>query len=94
MATLKKDLMTPDLKQRVKQLTTLAREAYTVWLQNTAKKTGNARRSTRLKGDVIEANYAYAERLDQGWSKQTPKGMSKPTEEFIRKRTQKILRKR
>lgn len=40
---------------------------------------GNAKKSTSLKGETIHANYAYATRLDQGWSKQFGgQGMSKP----------------
>jgi hypothetical protein len=40
---------------------------------------GNAKKSTTLKNDNIHANYAYATRLDKGWSKQFGgQGMSKP----------------
>ena len=44
---------------------------------------GNARRNTRLVGDEIRADYAYATRLDNGWSRQAPNGMSEPTTKFI-----------
>jgi hypothetical protein len=33
--------------------------------------TGNARRRTQLYGKEIVADYPYAQRLDQNWSKQT-----------------------
>lgn len=45
---------------------------------------GNARRRTRLVGNDVEANYAYALRLEKGWSTQAPDGMTKPTIERIR----------
>lgn len=45
--------------------------------------TGRARKSTLLKDNEIQARYPYAQRLDQGWSKQAPEGMTKPTENYI-----------
>lgn len=45
----------------------------------TPKDTGNAKRNTRTKGKVISAEYDYAGRLDEGYSKQAPRGMSGPT---------------
>ena len=45
---------------------------------------GNAKRNTRQVGNDIEANYAYAARLENGWSTQAPDGMTKPTIERIR----------
>lgn len=55
---------------------------------------GNARRRTRLQGrDTILADYAYAERLDQGWSKQAPRGMTEPFEIWFRDYTEKRFKK-
>ena len=51
----------------------------------TPKLSGNARRNTKLSGDRILAQYPYAQRLDQGYSKQAPDGMSTPTTEYIKK---------
>jgi hypothetical protein len=51
----------------------------------TPKVTGNARKNTKLKGDRILAQYPYAQRLDQGSSKQAPDGMSTPTIEYMKK---------
>lgn len=51
----------------------------------TPKDTGNARRNTRLKYKEITADYAYAGRLDEGWSKQAPKGMSDPAIDYFEK---------
>lgn len=52
-------------------------------------KSGNARRNTSSNGNVIEANYPYAKRLDEGWSKQNQIGLIDPTikhlEELIKK---------
>jgi len=45
---------------------------------------GNAKRSTSLTANIIDADYAYAVRLDNGYSSQAPDGMTKPTIEHIR----------
>ena len=53
-------------------------------VKNTPVDSGNARNRTRLRGDTkIVADYGYAGRLDDGWSKQAPKGFTEPTEDFI-----------
>ena len=85
--------MTASLRRIQSELDKLPQQAYDFWVKTTPKDTGNARRSTKLKGNEIQANYAYAKRLDEGWSKQAPNGMSQPTETFIKQRTDKILRK-
>jgi hypothetical protein len=52
-------------------------------------KSGNAKRNTNANGNMIEARYPYAKRLDEGWSKQNQIGLIQPTidhlEELIRK---------
>lgn len=45
---------------------------------------GNAKKHTIKSGDEIRANYPYAQRLDNGWSRQSPQGMVKPTIAAIR----------
>jgi hypothetical protein len=40
---------------------------------------GNARRKTFSRGDTIYAEYPYAKRLDEGWSKQNTTGLIDPT---------------
>jgi hypothetical protein len=72
---------------------TLPREAYDVFRANTPIRTGNARSRTRLTGSTIEANYPYAERLDDGYSNQRPRGMTEPTEKFLEKRVNDLIRK-
>lgn len=91
---LTKDNMTPSLKRIQSDLAKLPAQALNVFVKATPKDTGNARRRTSLtRNGVIEANYPYAQRLDNGWSKQSPNGMTKPTENFIRAQLRRILRK-
>ena len=89
--------MTNRLRQKFAQL---PQEAYDVFLKTTPVRSGNARRSTKLRNDVIEADYPYAEVLDKGrhmttrgarGSNQAPRGMTKPTQEFVRKRVKQIM---
>ncbi|CAB4134962.1 hypothetical protein UFOVP281_29 [uncultured Caudovirales phage] len=61
----------------------LAREAYKYFKSETPIRSGNARSRTRLQGNEIQADYPYAQRLDAGYSSQSPDGMTKPTERFI-----------
>lgn len=89
---LTKDTVTASLKQIQQRLDRLPEAAYKEWIKDTPVRSGNARRKTKLKGDKIEANYPYAQRLDEGWSKQSPDGMSKPVEEFIKRYIAKLGR--
>lgn len=72
---------------------TISREAFKKFKDVTPRKTGNAKKSTRLEGNTINADYAYAGVLDKGrhmtnrgmrGSEQAPKGMTQPTYEHIR----------
>lgn len=63
-----------DLDDRV-----LAKVGYDQFVLKTPIRSGNARDRTALKNNVIEANYPYAQRLDEGYSRQSPKGMTEPT---------------
>lgn len=83
-----------DIKRIQKELKELPKEAKKEFVKNTPIRTGNARRKTRLNKDTIEANYPYAKKLDEGYSKQAPEGMTKPTEQFIQQRVKQIMRKR
>jgi hypothetical protein len=85
--------MTASLRRIQSQLDRVPQEAYNVFVKVTPKKTGNARRNTKLQGNEIQANYAYAQPLDQGWSKQAPNGMTQPTEQYIKRRLAQIIRK-
>jgi len=86
------DRMTPDIKKRNKQLDKLPKDSYSVFKDNTPKRSGNARNKTVLRGNTINANYSYAQPLDKGKSKQAPEGMTKPTVAFIKRQLDRILR--
>ena len=79
--------------QAEKVAKTLPKEGYDYFVDSTPIRTGNARNRTRLRGNTIDANYAYAERLDDGYSRQAPKGMSEPTEKFLQKRIDNLIGK-
>lgn len=85
------DKITPLLKKQEKALKKLPDEAYKFFVQETPIRSGNARRKTRKNGKQIKADYPYAQRLDEGYSKQSPEGMTQPTEEFIVQQFQKIM---
>jgi hypothetical protein len=71
----------------------LPAEAAEVFKQNTPVRTGNARSKTGLKGqDSIVANYPYAQKLDNGYSRQAPDGMTKPTKRYIKQRLNQIFK--
>ena len=84
--------MAGEIQARLKELErdldqkAILEEAYKFFKDITPIDQGNARRSTRKKGsDSIHANYAYATRLNKGWSNQAKDGMSQPTLEHIQK---------
>jgi hypothetical protein len=71
----------------------IAKEAFTKFKDVTPVKTGNAKRSTKLQGNTINADYGYANVLDKGrhmtrrgmrGSEQAPQGMTEPTIKHIR----------
>lgn len=64
--------------------TNLINVGFPVFLKNTPIRSGNARAHTTKSATEINAKYPYAQRLDNGWSKQSPDGMVKPTIEAIR----------
>ena len=87
------DTMTSSMNRIQRDLRGLPKQAYDFWIKKTPKATGNARNKTRLEKDTIAANYAYAQALDSGSSRQAPKGMSEPTTEFLDSRIRNIMRK-
>ena len=90
----KKDNVTPAVKQIKQDLRSLPQEIYDFFVKVTPIDSGNARKSTSLRNKTIHADYPYAQRLDQGWSKQAPKGMIEPTINFIERRLRQIMRKK
>lgn len=75
----------PKTKRIEKGLRRVPDRAYKFFVSVTPIKTGNARRRTRLQQTSIVADYPYAKRLNQGWSRQAPDGMIKPTVEYIKR---------
>jgi len=86
------DNITTSLKRIKAKLKLLPQEAYKEFVKETPIRSGRARRSTKLNGNVINANYPYAKRLDEGYSDQSPDGMTTPTEAFVKKRVKQILK--
>ena len=92
--SLVRDQITPDLNQAKRELAQVPEGAYKIFRSHTPIKTGNARKRTTLNKNTIEANYAYALRLDQGWSNQAPDGMTNPTAAWLKKRLDRIFKGR
>ena len=64
----------------------IAQDAFNFFVKETPFRSGNARSRTKLTNkSSIDANYAYAQRLDEGWSKQSPDGMVQPTIDELNK---------
>lgn len=85
---------TKNIDKRINQLNRalpkLVEHGYKVFKAETPIDTGNARRNTRRVRNQIRGDYPYANRLNNGWSKQSPEGMTTPTIESIRKEVKKI----
>lgn len=84
--------MSGEINRRLNQLSkdldqrTLLDEGYKVFKSVTPIDSGNAQRRTRKQGsDEIHADYAYAGRLNRGWSNQAKTGMAKPTIDHLQK---------
>ena len=71
----------------------LIQDALKITKENTPIKSGNARKKTTIQGDKIVSDYAYAGRLNDGYSKQAPSGFTQPTIEQLNKDTTKFVRK-
>ena len=64
----------------------IPKQAYDYFVKTTPIATGNARSKTALiNRNMIRASYPYAERLDTGYSRQSPDGMVQPTIDHIEK---------
>lgn len=85
--------ISPAFAKMKKQLNQLPEDAYKVFVKETPIRSGNARSRTKLKNNkkTIDANYPYAQRLDEGYSKQSPKGMVEPTMDYIAEEFIKIM---
>lgn len=57
--------------------------------------TGNARKKTTLKNNKqIVADYPYAQRLNEGWSRQAPQGMVRPFLKWLRQQSNLIFKRK
>lgn len=78
------------VKNLEKKISDLKEDAADYFQSTTPIRTGNARSKTKLDKNRIEANYHYATKLNEGYSKQAPKGMTEPTIEFIKDQVRKF----
>jgi hypothetical protein len=91
--------MRGDIQRRLDQIkkdlkdSKLAKVGYDFFVQETPVKSGFAKNSTLLKDHTIYANYPYAQRLDEGYSKQAPKGMTEPTIVHVQKYIKRMEKK-
>jgi hypothetical protein len=82
------------LSSKVAQLDQLPDQGLAKFKSLTPIKSGNARANTDLKNNnEIVADYAYAKRLDRGWSRQAPIGMVLPFKIWWRAQLKKIMGK-
>lgn len=87
------DDLTNEIKRIKQQLAAVPKQAEAEFVALTPIRSGNARRHTNLVGKQIQAHYPYAQRLDQGYSKQAPRGMTRPFEQWFKNRIRKIMGK-
>lgn len=80
------------MNQAERALRGLEEAALKQFIKNTPVRSGNARRNTKLRGSKIVADYPYSERLDQGYSNQSPRGMVEPTEQWIQREVERRLK--
>jgi hypothetical protein len=73
----------------------LLEEGFDVFYEETPVRSGNARRNTKFdkRKKKIHADYPYAQRLDDGWSKQSPRGMSEPAQKAMGKYAKQVTMK-
>lgn len=88
-----KDNISKEIAAKLKELDAVPREAIKEFISLTPIDKGNARNHTKLQGHVINADYQYAKRLNEGWSKQAPKGMIDPFFQWYEKRIKEIVEK-
>lgn len=86
-----KDTITGDIARIKRELIKVPKESLIEFKALTPIRSGNARRRTTLSGNTIEANYPYAQRLDEGWSNQAPRGIIRPWELWFRKKIKQIM---
>lgn len=84
----------PNLERHIQKIEDFAkelpREMAQKFREETPIRTGNARRSTSQRSTSVEANYPYANALNQGRSRQAPDGMTEPTIEYAREQLRRL----
>lgn len=84
-----------DITKLKKRVSDFPEQALDKFKELTPIDTGNARKSTTLKNNkTILANYPYAQRLNEGWSRQAPQGMFKPFLKWLRQQSKLIFKRR
>ena len=84
------DRLGPRTREITRFLEELPRNMHQEFVRVTPIRTGNAKRSTDLKQNEIQGNYDYANRLNNGWSRQADQGMTNPTIEYVRAEIRKL----
>ena len=85
--------ISPRLNKLQKEFKKVPGQAHVEFKKVTPIKTGNARRKTTFNGtDTINADYPYANQLNQGRSRQAVDGMAIPTFKYVKSLIRKILR--
>jgi hypothetical protein len=81
--------ISPHIVKVMAELKKIPFDAYNFFRGTTPIRTGNARNNTNYtktsSGGSIRADYPYANRLNEGYSRQATNGMTKPTINEIRR---------
>ena len=82
------------IKRQTDALQKLPVESLVQFRALTPKRSGNARSQTNLSSNnkSINALYPYAQKLDDGYSRQRPNGMTKPFAVWFKEQVKKIAR--
>lgn len=95
VARQKQSQIAKDITKLKKRVNDFPEQALEKFKELTPIDTGNARKNTDLKNKkTILANYPYAKRLNEGWSKQAPEGMVKPFLKWLRQQSRLIFTRR
>jgi hypothetical protein len=90
-----KNSIVPHHARFLAKLQPIPGRAYEYFKGVTPIKTGNAKRNTnfekRTNGGTIRGDYPYANRLNEGYSKQAKRGMTEPTIREIRRMVRRVL---
>ena len=88
------DNISQELRSIQRQLGALPQQAHAEFVALTPiarVNGGNARRNTKLQNSTIVADYPYAQRLDNGYSRQAPQGMTRPWQTWLDRQLKRIF---